>query len=332
MIKYTKNSFKNYIQELNSVDLIKFNQFIFKNILAHSLKVNTIVPIMVAMGVVAFSIAIQDTFYVFIPQSSITSFASYVIFACITSILVLLLYPLIIIITINYIGHKLKNILARMFLPFKILVLILCFYLCVRVVMTGGFSEEARLYVAGLWVLLYFLLINIYITAVNNGGTLKFVKFRVLFALIFIGLFVKPFLFMFLYTSEMINYTSINSELYLNKINCSLINTSIAGKGAPTNLTVNNPKYYKETTDGCYVYGNSVRYGFGSDYVIIFKKNLAPFTNKKGKEYNAYVRLTCYSGNCYASDNIYTLHDQDSVAELIRIKTNLQDNRIHSME
>ena len=332
MIKYTKSSFKNYIHELNSVDLIKFNQFIFKNILAHSLKVNTIVPIMVAIGVVAFSLAIQDTFYVFIPQSSITSFASYVIFACITSILVLILYPLIIIIAINYIGHKLKNVLTKMFLPFKILVLMVCFYLCVRVVMAAGFSEGARLYVAGLWVLLYFLLINIYITAVNNGGTLKFIKFRVLFAVIFIGLFVKPFLFMFLYTSEMINYTSINSEIYLSKINCSLISTPISGKNDTSNLTINNPKYYKETSDGCYVYANTVRYGFGSDYVVIFKKNMAPFTNKKGKEFNAYVRLTCYSGNCYASDNVYTLHSEDSVAELIRIKTNLQEKRIRSME
>ena len=318
IFKNTQVTFTNYVRELNSVDLMSFNKFILTQILARALKFNTIVPIMAAMSVVAFSLSIQAKFYVFIPQSSITAFASYVIFASVTSILLLVLYPLAIIIMLNYIGHKIRNPLKSLFLPTKILVLAACFYLCIIVMGSSAMTILDKIYIACLWTLLYFVLINIYTTYNATNSLRDFGKIKIMFTLLLVALSIQPFLILFVYTSEMINYTSVNSKIYLTQTNCNLITTPIGDIDRSKNMAINNPGVYQAVSGGCYINGNSIRYGFGGDYVLIFKKNMKPIVNSQNKEYNAYVRLTCYASNCYAQDNIFTSNDKDSQNDLMQ--------------
>lgn len=317
MFKKIKNWFITALNELNNVNYYDFNRFIFSNILANALKFNTILPIMVAMGVVAFSLAMQGGYYIFIPQSSITAFASYVIFACVSSILVLVIYPMVIIIILNYLAYKSKTFLKNIIFPIKLIVLICAFFICIEVLTSVNFRLIAKLYVTGLWTLFYFLLINLYITYTNNNGKIKFSKAKIVSTLVFCGLLIKPFLIMFIFTSQMINYTSINAQLYMSQTNCDLITTPIGSKNHSDNMAVNDPKYYIATPSGCKVLNNTIRYGFGGDYVLIFKKNIHPIINSKNTGYNSYVRLTCYSGNCYAQDNIFTESNKDSQSNLI---------------
>src|SRR3990167_1909044 len=132
MFKYTRRVISNYFYELSKVDFANFNQFIFNQILKNLMKFNTILPIMAAIAVIAFIFSLQDSFYVFIPQSNITSFAMYMLFACVASLLLLILYPLVIIFVINYIAHKLRVFVKSWFLPLKILCLGVAFYFCIK--------------------------------------------------------------------------------------------------------------------------------------------------------------------------------------------------------
>ena len=138
---------------------------------------------------------------------------------------------------------------------------------------------------------------------------------------------------MFVFTSEMINYTSVNSGVFLTQTNCKLLTTNIGDKDRSQNMAVNDTRIYQKTSDGgCYLDGNTIRYGFGGDYVLIFKKNINPIVNKNKQEYNAYVRLTCYAGNCYAQDNVYTLVNRDSVSALIKADRQRKDERIKNLD
>ena len=79
----------------------------------------------------------------------------------------------------------------------------------------------------------------------NYNGIIRFSRFRIFFALIFIGLSVKPFMIMFIYTSQMINYTSINAKVYLSQTNCDLITSPIGDKDRSNNMAVFNPIYFE---------------------------------------------------------------------------------------
>ena len=317
MLKNTQKWLADYLNELDNINFMQFNRFIITKILANALKFNTILPVLIAIGVVAFSLAMQDGYYIFIPQSSITAFASYVIFACVSSVLVLVLYPLVIILFLNYVGNKIKPLLNKAFFPFKVLVLIAGFFICIRIMSSANFSMVSRIYITGLWTLFYFMLVNLYISYSNNNGIIKFSRFRIFFALVFVGLLVKPFLIMFIYTSQMINYTSINSKVYLSQTNCDLITSPIGDKDRSNNMAVFNPTYFESVAGGCRLLNNTIRYGFGGDYVLIFKKNINPIINSQNEGYNAYLRLTCYAGNCYSQDNFFTLSAKDSQSNLI---------------
>lgn len=332
MLKYSKNSVTSYLDELTKVDFKNFNKFILTKILANAIKFHTILPIMIAMGVVAFSLALQDGFYIFIPQSSITAFASYVIFACVASALVLVLYPLAIILVLNYIGNKIRSRIKHLFFPLKLFILVLAFYVCVTIMTHTSFNLNERLYITGLWTLFYFFLVNIYLSYTSNNGAIKFSKIRTVFALIFIALLIKPFLIMFVFTSQMINYTSVNANLYLSQTNCKLITTPIGDEDRSKNMAINDQRLYKAVDGGCYIYSNSIRYGFGGDYVLIFKKNIDPIVNSNKQKYNSYVRLTCYAGNCYAQDNILTLSNEDSQSALIAQDQARKARRIKRMD
>jgi len=321
-----------YYTELSELKLNDFNKFIFTKILAKALKFNTIVPILAALSVVAFSVALQTKYYVFIPQSSITAFASYVIFASVTSLLILVMYPLAIIIILNYIGFKVRGSINRLFVPLKLIILTASFFLCIYK-MAAGMPLAHKIYVTLVWVLLYFILVNFYIAYSRNDGKLIFSKFRIFFLVLFVGLSIKPFTILFIFTSEMINYTSIDSNIYLNQNACDLVSTPIGNKDRSANMAIYRPEILQKIPGGgCYLRDNSIRYGFGGDYVLNFKKNVEPITNSSHEQYNVYVRLTCYANNCYAEDNIIIANDKDSQNSLILANQRKKLRQMHLLD
>ncbi len=320
MIKYTNQVLKNYANQLNNINLIDFNWFIIKKILYKFLQIHTLLPLFAAIGVIAFSLSLQDSFYIFIPQSGITSFASYVVFACITSLVVLVFYPLFMIIVINYLTHQLRVIFKHMLLPIKLLILIIIFHIIIETASNVGVTEQLKLYLTFLWTLFYFIIANFYLAYEAKENLFKITRFKFLVLTLFVVLFIKPFLSIFLYTSEMINYTAINPKIQINKQNCQLLTTTINPKIAASNMSINDPNYFESNSDSCLFKGNLVRYGFSSDYVILFKKNINPILGLNGNYYNVYVRLICYYSNssCYSEDNIIIDTKHDSLAKIIK--------------
>lgn len=319
MLKVSRKAIDNYFSELSAIDFGQFNKFIIHKIFANALRFQTVIPVLAVIGIIAFSFSLQDSFYIFIPQSNVTSFASYLLVACVASILLLVLYPLIIILILNYMADKTKNIFRKIFIPLKIIILCLAFYFCI-VLITGesAFRMSQRIHIAFLWLLLYFTLINLYLSYSHGSGELKLTKIRAIFGMLFLVLMIKPFLIIFLFTSEKINYTSFNPSIYLSKENCVLVSSPITGDVDPHNLTINNTRLMTLVPGGgCYLHGNLIRYGFGSDYVIVFKKNIAPLKGHDNKYYNAYMRLNCYSGGCYADDNFFIESNNDEIGSLI---------------
>ena len=318
MLKFSRRVISNYFHELATIDFGLFNKFIIHKIFLNALKFQTIIPVMAVIGIIAFSFSLQDSFYIFIPQSNVTSFASYVLVACVASILLLVLYPLLIIVALNYLADKTKNLFKKAFIPLKLVVLSLAFYFCV-VLLTGesAFRLSQRIHVAFLWVLLYFTLINLYLSYSHSSGELKLTKLRLIFGLLFLVLMIRPFLIIFLFTSEKINYTSFNPSVYLTKENCVLLSSPITGADDVSNMSVMDQRFFTKTDNGCYLRGNLIRYGFGGDYVIVFKKNIHPIRGQDNKKYNAYMRLNCYSGGCYADDNFFIETSKDEIGELI---------------
>ena len=319
MIKYSKKALHNYYTEIKDINLDDLNKFIAQKLILNSLKVNTILPFLIAFVVVIFSFIIQRKIYVFLPQSNITSFASYMVFTGTISLLVLIIYPLLIIFLLNYLGQRVRNTFRNLFLPVKLLILTAAFFICIYFLTHSFLDLSKRIYLTTLWLCLYFLLINLYLAYLHNNNILKITKFRLIFVLIYVVLMAKPYLYMFLYTSEMINYTSVNPYIYLGKTNCQLISRPIHSENNPHNLAINDPSSVTfEPDGGCFVEWGSIRYGFASDYVLVFKKNINPVI-KNNHEYNVYVRLNCYGGNCYSDDDEFVLKGDDISGELIRL-------------
>ncbi|HLX54968.1 MAG TPA: hypothetical protein VKR58_13565, partial [Aquella sp.] len=198
-----------------------------------------------------------------------------------------------------------------------LIILIVSFFLCIFK-MAPSMPLAHKIYVTCVWLLLYFILVNFYIAYTRNDGKLIFSRFRIFFLALFIGLSIKPFSILFIFTSEMINYTSINSNIYLNQNACDLISTPIGNKDRSANMAIYRPEILQKIPGGgCYLKDNSIRYGFGGDYVLNFKKNIVPIINSSHQQYNVYVRLTCYANNCYAEDNIIIANENDSQSSLI---------------
>ena len=317
MIKYSYKVLKNYYSEIKAINLIDFNKFILRKLLLNSVKFNNLLPFIIAIVVVIFSFIVQQNMYVFLPQSNITSFASFMIFTGAISLLVLILDPLLIIMLLNYLGEKIRNYFKSLFLPLKLLILFAAFYTCVTFLTHGWLSRYECFYLTILWICLYFLLINVYLAYLNDNNILKLSKFRFLFILLCSGLIAKPYLFMFLHTSQMIDYTSVNPYMYLSATNCKLISNPIRDENKPTNLAINNPNIIERQADGsCFLHWGAIRYGFAADFAVIFKKNLKPVMHK-GNLSNDYVRLNCFGGNCYADDERYVKVSEDLIAEMI---------------
>jgi hypothetical protein len=91
-------------------------------------------------------------------------------------------------------------------------------------------------------------------------------------------------------------------------------------KVAANNIIFNNLNYYHDlpNSQGCYIYGNTIRYSFAYDYVLLIKKNIIPITRENGLQYNEYVRLNCFAGNCYSENHLFFKVNQDLYDNLIQ--------------
>lgn len=319
MIKFITKSFKQYLREWSEADLLGFNKFLIRNVLLHLFKLDNILPIIIGIlllvsGVLLLGITSesQRSVYIFIPQSNITVFISFVLLQFAIALLMLLICPFIIILTFNHIGYKLPHIIPKVFLPIKLVLLILTFYTCLNFVTSEAFKMNDKLLIIFLWSALYFFLMNLYLAQKHHQNPFRLTTFRIIFAIFFILIIIKPFSTILYRTSEIINYVEINPSIYLNNINCKLIAKPHHEVIESQNLSINNPQYVELTNDGCYLKGNLIRIGFASDYAIIFKQNILPIQEKEAN-YNYYAHLSCYSGNCFVEHTkANTKHDIDA--------------------
>lgn len=319
MLQRIIKCFTNYVHEIEKIDLLGFNKFIFYKLVIRATKVEHLLPIMGALGVLLFSFFIQESLFVFIPQSSLGSFASYQLLNFLISLVLITIYPLLIIFMVNYLLDKISCVLKKPYFILKLSILILGFYSCLTFLSAKFLHNQERIYLTILWLFLYFMLANLYLAYTHERVWASLSKTKIIVGLLFGILMVKPFLFIYLHTSELINFTTINPHMYLSNTNCSLISTALADAGESANMTVNDPDLFKKADGGCYLSGNSIRYGFGSDYSLMFRKNIKPLTAANGHQYNEYVRLTCYDiSNCFTEDGIKVRRDHDLYGDLIK--------------
>lgn len=319
MIRRTYKTWMKYLSELKEIDLLDFNKFIFRNVILHLFRTQNILPFFFAIGLISFSIAIQESRFLFIPQASATSFASFFLFAILVSIITLVIYPIIIIMVVNFLSSYVKNPrLKRFWVKFTVLVIG-----CIAgiFIFTGNnvpLLEKMQIVI--IWIGLYFVLASLYITHFHHKTLTKLTKTKITFIMIIALTMTRPLIIIFIHTSEVLNITNTNTQLYLSQQNCDLLH-NLNGKvlTEPENSIFHNPQYYRDlpNAQGCYIYGNTIRYGFASDFVLLVKKNITPLMNKKGDKYNEYVRLSCYSSNCYSENHIYFRDNGDMNAALI---------------
>lgn len=301
MINYIAKSFKQYIKEWSEADLLGFNKFLIRDVLLHLFKLDNVLPIMMGLLLLGLTIQAQESVYIFIPQSSITSFISFVLIQFAIALLMLLVCPSVIILVFNHIGYKLPHIMPKIFLPVKLALLIISFYFCLKLTAHGTFKVNDVFLIMLLWCGLYFFLMNLYLAQKHHQNPLKLTTFRILFAIFFILTIIKPFSTILYRTAEMINYMEINPALYLTQTNCKLIAKPLNSSIDKNNLSSNYSQYFESTDGGCYLNGNLIRLGFASDYIVIFKQNIQP-VNEGKLSYNYYARLNCYSGSCFVEN------------------------------
>lgn len=314
---YTK--FKIYVDEVRQIDLLDFNRFIFKHILLKLLKTENIIPFLAAVTVIGFSIVIEESQFIFIPQTSVAAFASFFIFSIIVSIIILVIYPLFILFLVNFLTAHIKNqTYAKLLL--KLSILFLAYGLGVVAFTNHNVSTSEKFQLVLIWVGLYYVLTGLYLTHLKHNTLSKLTKTKIIFILIVTITMSRPLLFIFMHISEALNVTSINSQIYLTASNCQLL-TNLDGhnKVTESNNILYNREYFQLLPDnqGCYIYANTIRDGFAYDFVLLVKKNIQPLVSPHGIKYNEYIRLSCYAGNCYSENHIFYRDKDDLYKTLI---------------
>lgn len=311
--------FRAHVDEVRQIDLLDFNKFIFKHILLHLFKTDNILPFFVAIGVIGFSVIVQESRFIFIPQSSVAAFASFFIFALIVSIIILVIYPLFIIFLVNFLTSHLKApTYTKLIIKFAIL---LAAYVVGIIAFTNSsVIPREKIQIVLIWIGLYFVLTGLYLTHLKHHDLSKLTKTKIGFILLVALTMGSPLVLIFMHISEALNVTNINTQVYLNANNCQLLN-NLNGKNrvSESNNILYDPHYFEllPNSQGCYIYGNTIRYGFAYDFVLLVKKNIAPLVSPHGVKYNEYVRLSCYAGNCYSENHIFFKNKDDIYANLI---------------
>ena len=320
MLTKIRNHHRNFFQQLRNIDLLDFNRFIFSHLILNLFKTENILPFILATCSVGFSIIIQESRFLFIPQTSVAAYASFFIFTIIVSIITLVIYPVIIIFIVNFLTSHFKNDTNfKFWLKFSLLMISFTYGAFTFISQEVGISFKIQLIL--IWLGIYYSLVSLYLTHLKHQTLSKLSRGKIIFILIVAIAMSRPLVLIFLHTNEALNFTNVNAQVYLDAHNCSLLR-NLDGKNSvdPNNSTFNNTDYFQilPNNQGCYVYGNSIRYSFAYDFVLLVKTNIRPLVGKSGILYNEYVRLNCYAGNCYSETNIYLKDKVDIYAAFIR--------------
>ncbi len=311
--------FRAHVDEVRQIDLLDFNKFIFKHVLLHLFKTDNILPFFIAIGVIGFSVIVQESRFIFIPQSSVAAFASFFIFALIVSIIILVIYPLFIIFLVNFLTSHLKAPTYTK-LVIKFAILLAAYVVGIIAFTNSSVVPREKIQIVLIWIGLYFILTGLYLTHLKHHDLTKLTKTKIGFILLVALTMGSPLILIFMHISEALNVTNINTQVYLNANNCQLLN-NLNGKNrvSESNNILYNQNYFYQlpNNQGCYIYGNTIRYGFAYDFVLLVKKNIVPLISAHGVKYNEYVRLSCYAGNCYSENHIFFKNKDDIYANLI---------------
>lgn len=325
MIIHLKNKTKNYYKELTEINFKEFNLFLLKVIVKGFFKTESIIPVMVGFLLIVLSIQVESQAYIFFPQGNIPAFLTFIIFQFAMAVIILLIFPFAIILVFNYICGILQNFNSRLLLPIKVIALVLTFTLGMNQFISDEFHVHERLWIVTLWSLLYFLFVNMFLAYKQHNHPFKFTVSKVIFAAVFGGILAQPLMAVIAHTSQKINYIEINPRINLSQSSCDLIAKRPYYLIKPDNLTINHKELFESNSQGCYFYGNIVRVGFASDYVISLKENVLPVI-ENGKEFNYYTHLNCYSGNCFAEDGIKHEVSKDTYQKLFDAKARAESD------
>lgn len=312
-LKYLNYRTNLFFKEVVNFDLHDFNRFIFEKVMFQIFCTKNILPFIVGICIVGFSVTTEQSRYIFIPQTSVGAYASFFVFTLIVSIITLIIYPLIIIIIINFFTGQIKQpTLGRHLI--KISAQFVAFVCGVIFFTYHSISIWQQIQIILIWIGLYFVLSSMYIAHKRHNNFLKLSKLKYVFVIIVSLMMAEPLVMIDLHTSEVLNYTNVNAQVYLTAPNCALLH-NLDGRSAidDSNNILNNSQYYRDlpNNQGCYIYGNTIRYSFGYDFVLLVKKNIRPVYNHHHVEYNEYVRLNCFAGNCYSENHIFFKRSDD---------------------
>ncbi len=320
MLKQLYIKLCDYISNLAKIDLLEFNRFIFKHLIIHLFRTENILPFIIAMCITGFSVIAQASRFIFVPQTTIASFASFIIFTLAVSFITLLIYPILLILIVNFIASYIKGpVKLRLWLKFFIL--IAGFSTGIYIFTSKAINLTEKIQIVIVWVGLYFILSSLFLTHLKHNSIAKISKTNIIIYSIIALFTTQPLVLIYLHISEAMNFTNINPQVYLTAPNCELLrNLDGVNRIPPNNNIFFNPKYYIDLPNqgGCFIYGNNIRYSFAYDFVLLVKKNIQPLPDGKGHTYNEYVRLSCYAGNCYSENHIYFRSNNDLYDDLIK--------------
>ncbi len=320
---------REYVTELNNINLLHFNNFILYELIFKLLRKENIMKWVIICGVVLFGVHMRYSEYVFFPQSNVTSYAIFLILTFALAIIQLTFVPLSMIFILNFIGHLISlRFRGKRFVLWEIAALIFAFYIFLDVFSGYHLNLQNKLHLTLLWLGLYFFLVNLYFNYHNHRALLITSNYRIVYILFFVILLLKPISMEFRHNASVLNYDNVDTNSFIDKSNCKLIATPLKYSTDTTNMTVKTPQHFERDEDGCYIYGNLIRFSFASDYSLMIKKNLHPFKKANGKEYNEWVRLNCYYAdtNCFSEDHIIIPATEDRYDAILQKQGAIHDN------
>lgn len=315
MQKLTKlQHFKNYLNEISSIDLLELNRFIFtKLFLGAFFSKDKMVQVAAILVLVIFGVNYKASGYLFLPQNNLTSFGTFIILHFVMAIVVLLLYPVIIIVFLNYISYYIGILVkGKKLFAIKVLMMLTLFYICIRLPESVKMLRGFEAYVISSWFALYLLQVNMFLNYTKHK-TIFFRRGeqRGLFYL-FIFLTLKPLSVVYDHTGAIMDTRVVNSDIYLDSPSCELIKGKDTIITDAKNLAINDSRVFESSQNGCFIHSNNIRVGFASDSAILFKRNLVPIAYENRKV-NEWVMLSCYYGvnNCFAKTYVFNIkHDK----------------------
>ncbi|RTK94653.1 MAG: hypothetical protein EKK64_08030 [Neisseriaceae bacterium] len=308
---------KNYNDEIMNFNFNDFNKFIITVLLKQLTRTDVILPVAIGFITVLISFQSLTQSNVFFPQSNVPAYVTFVLFQCAMSIAIVYVLPLITIIILNAIFSIIQKYWTKGVLLIKLLITVVIYHYAFTFLNNKHlYHTKDQIGIIILWVMLYFICMNLYISHTKHRSLIKFTKLKALFFIAFIWLSIKPITLILVNTSKSTDFLRINTDMLLTPTNCyEMMKSNPDIK--PENYIANNPEYFESKAQGCIVHKNNVRTGFASDYVIVIRKNIIPVKESDNHIYNFYSRIACYSSNCFIDNQVKKDITDDEWIEMI---------------